>query len=357
MSVNTPIDQDEPEIPAGGEGVDTAVIDSASAGADKGDAASDATSKADDGPKSMLEAVMQSFETPGEAGVKADSEGDKPAPSEHEDKSDTAGEPDEAASPAEVAAKEVGDPDYVPPEEWRQFGPKARKRIDRLRKNNRELKSEVEESRPIVETVRRFGFTQEDTDISFGLMAALRKGDFKTFVDGITPYYELAQEALGVRLPQDLQRQVDDGFTTPEIASELARTRFKAEQAEAQVETHRETAATQTDERTAGMIRSTVAEWESQVKLRDPDYARKEGLIHREAARLVEKHGVPRNQREALALAKKAYDEATEIAKSVGTPSRQATRPAPNGSARSTGNLRAEPRTMLEAIEQGLARS
>lgn len=352
MTVNTPNDHDDPITD---EVVDTAVIDSAPAGADTGDDAPDET-KADDGPKSMLEAVMQSFKAPDEVGAEKDSKEDPPVSSENADKSDAAVVADKPVSAAEAAAKEVGDPDYVPPEEWRQFGPKARKRIDRLRNSNRELSREIEEYRPITETVRKYGFTQEDTEISFGLMSALRTGDYKTFVEGITPFYELAQEALGVRLPADLQRQVDDGYATPEIAAELARTRFKAEQATAQVETHRETAATQAETANAATIKSSIADWEGQVKLRDPDYARKEGLIHREAARLVEKHGVPRNQQEALALAKKAYDEATEIAKSMMPTPRQSTRPTPNGSAR-PGTLRAEPRTMLEAVEQGVARA
>ena len=352
MTVNALNDHDDPITD---EVVDTAVNDGASAGADAGDGATDET-KADDGPKSMLEAVMQSFKAPDEVVAEKDSKEDPPVSSENADKSDTAVVADKPLSVAEAAAKEVGDPDYVPPEEWRQFGPKARKRIDRLRNSNRELSREVEEYRPITETVKKYGFTQEDTEISFGLMSALRTGDYKTFIEGITPFYELAQEAMGVRLPADLQRQVDDGYATPEIASELARTRFKAEQATAQVETHRETAATQEGTANATAIKSSIADWESQVKLRDLDYARKEPLIHREAARLVKEHGTPRNQREALALAKQAYDEANEIAASIMPASRKETRPTPSGSAR-PGNLRAEPRTMLEAVEQGVARA
>lgn len=350
MSGAAPSDQD---VPAAGEVEGSAVTDSAPAGAGTGDSGPDGEGE---GPKSMLEAVMSNFETSIDGAPKDGTEA-PPASSEPEPKSDSAGTAEKPLSPAEAAAKEVADSDYVPPEEWKQFGPKARKRIDRLRGVNRELKQEIEEFRPIQETVRSFDFSKEDVEISFGLMKTLKRGDYETFLAGIEPYVELCKEALGHKLPQDLQQHVDDGLTTAEIASELAKTRFKAASAEARAETTQQHVTHQEAVRAAEQIRGSIAEWEGQIKLRDPDYSRKAGEVQRVAALLVERHGRPTSVQGALDLAKAAYEEVNRIAASLAPANARATRPTPNGSARSSGNLRSEPKSMLEAIEQGLQRA
>ena len=44
------------------------------------------------------------------------------------------------------------------------------------------------------------------------LAAAMRRGDFRTFLEGVTPYVKLAQESLGIQLPSDLQRRSRAGI-------------------------------------------------------------------------------------------------------------------------------------------------
>ena len=75
---------------------------------------------------------------------------------------------------------------------------------------------------------------QDDFLLTLELAAAMRRGDFKTFYEGVRPYMQLAEEYLGVQLPQDLQQRVAEGHMTTQAARLFARERMDRMLAESQ---------------------------------------------------------------------------------------------------------------------------
>ncbi|MEA3594692.1 hypothetical protein OIN70_15095, partial [Staphylococcus aureus] len=112
-----------------------------------------------------------------------------------------------------------------------------------------------------------------------GLGAALQKGDFKTFLEGVAPYVQLAQEYLGHTLPQDLREQVLNGHMTEDGARHVARQRLELVQRNEHLSREARTATVQQEasqrtliEQNANTIADTVTSWENSVKASDPDY-------------------------------------------------------------------------------------
>lgn len=333
---------------------DTAGSDSSTtAGADAG---AETTETAEgDGPSSILDVVSEAVDKIDEAKAapvedKASehepaSSGDEqdidPAPISGDQKDNTPTENDDELTFSEKA--------------WRRLSPDMRQRIERFRAERRELKVQVEQYKPIVEQVQQAGLRQEDLNVLLGLGMALSRGDANTFLEGVMPYVELCQELAGKKLPADLQEKVDEGYTTPEIAAELARARHaaslektRADQVQSQIEQRDLQARNHA-------ILDQVKQFEDGLRNRDPDYDLKRDVIERETERLIRAGGIPKNPQEAVQIAKEAYDFANRVfSKAI---PRNPTRPTPSGSQRPSGNVRAAPSNMLEAIEVGLSRT
>ena len=56
----------------------------------------------------------------------------------------------------------------------------------------------------------------------------MRRGDFRTFLEGVAPYVKLAQESLGIQLPPDLAQAVKGGHMTQDAARYTAQVRAPA---------------------------------------------------------------------------------------------------------------------------------
>jgi hypothetical protein len=242
--------------------------------------------------------------------------------------------------------------------ELRQVKPHTRKYIGRLLQQRQRLRDDLAAAQPELDQHRQLrGYLDqhklapEDVNLLLSVGAALRRGDYKGFLDGIEPYRDVARQSLGLDVAPDLRSRVDDGSMTEEMARELTRTRLDAARARAEAESTgqqvqaRDTSALQTQLRTA------VDSWEATIRARDPDYALKEPLVRRTTQGLLAELGAPRSQQDAVALAQRAYDEVTaQLARA--RPAPQPTRPRP--AAVSTPSLGAnpEPRSMLDAVRQ-----
>lgn len=340
----------EPVEVQGGETAD--LEGSTTAGADAG--AETAEPKADDGPTSILDVVSEAVDKIDEAKAEpaetAASE-HEPASSGDEQDSDPAPQPEaeKSGEPAE------DDERHFSRKEWRNLSPKTRERIEWFRAQRRELQTQVEQYRPIVETVQQSGLQQEDVKLLLTLGQALQKGDADTFLAGVMPYVDLMQEISGKKLPTDLQEKVDEGYTTPEIAAELARARHAASLEKTRADkAQNHIVERETHARNQAII-SQVQQYEESLRSRDPDYAVKREVIERETERLIRANGIPQTPQQAVQIAQAAYDFAnTVFSKAI---PRNATRPTPSVSQRPSGTVRAAPSNMLEAIEMGLTRT
>jgi hypothetical protein len=345
--------EDNAPDPVEAQGGDTVETEGATAGANAG--AETAETKEGDGPTSILDVVSEAVDKIDEAKaetVEAKASEDEPPSSgdEQDPETDSASEDTQAETP-----KEETDPGHFSRKEWKSLAPKTRERIEWFRAQRRELQSQVEQYKPYAETIQQSGLRNEDLNILIALGQALQKGDANTFLEGVMPYVELCQELAGKKLPADLQEKVDEGYTTPEIAAELAKARHAASIEKSRADNARNHIAEQEAQARNQAILDGVRQYEENLRSRDPDYAIKREVIERETERIIRANGVPQSPQDAVAIAKAAYDFAnTVFSKAI---PRNPTRPTPSGSQRPSGNVRAAPSNMLEAIEAGLSRT
>ena len=97
--------------------------------------------------------------------------------------------------------------------------------------------------------LRQHDIGQDDFLFGLELMAAMRRGDFAKFYEGVQPYMKLCEEYLGISLPPDLQQQVNQGHMTTQAAAMYSRERM--DKAMAQTNAVRNQAALQQHQQTS----------------------------------------------------------------------------------------------------------
>lgn len=278
------------------------------------------------------------------------------------------GEGEEGSQPeaeAEGDADAEKEPPEVTEEELKAYTPNARKRIEGLVRERNDLRKTVETLEADAGHFRNFqnylqenALQNEEVNQLLQIGATLKRGDLKAFHQMIAPYYRIAAEAAGEVLPADLRQQVDRGDITEEAARQYAQERGQITQLQAQL-AQRDYASQQQQTRQVEVareaIRSHVSAWETQIRQSDPDYSLKADLVQAYARGIVQQRGQPTSAEQALAWTKEAYQQATEKLKSL-RPAPQPTRPAPGGINTPTAAT-PEPRSLEEAIKQGLQRS
>ena len=264
-------------------------------------------------------------------------------------------------SPPDVQAPETT-PELPDPTEaeLKKLRPETRKRFERLLAQRNEARTAWESVQPELYQHRQLqGYLQqhqlssEDANILLGVGAVLRRGDYQGFLNGVMPYVMAAQEALGLRVSPDLQRQVDDGLIDDASARELTRTRHRAARAEASLQESHQVRNTETQARAGQEMRNAVDVWEQNIQRHDPDYAQVSGAVRRYAQGLLQEQGLPRTPAEAVALTQKAYDEVKAQFSRVRPPPRP-TRPSPSSIHVATGTSGGPPRSMKEAALRAL---
>jgi hypothetical protein len=271
--------------------------------------------------------------------------------------------PDQAATgdgkPPPDATTPLPDPTEA---ELKKLRPETRKRFETLLSQRNELRQQWEAVVPELTQHRELqGYLQqhqlapEDVNTLLGVGAALRRGDYQSFLQGVTPYVMAAQEALGLRISNDLQQQVNEGLIDERAAQELTRTRHRAAQAEARLLDANRVATTAQQVQNVTGIRDAVDVWEQSIQRRDPDYAQMSGAVRRYAQGLLQERGVPQTQQQAVAMVQAAYDEVKATFARVQQPVLRPTRPTPSSIHVATGAPNSEPRSIKEAALMALA--
>lgn len=251
-------------------------------------------------------------------------------------------------------------------EEMDRYHSRTRKRVERLLDQRNAARDEADRLRgpaQIAEGLREYLTTndiaREDFSLLLDLGSALRRGDWATFYQGVRPYMELAEEALGVKLPADLQQAVQQGQLTTDAARRYSQERYArmlaetnaahAAQAAQTVHTHHTVTALKQS------INSAVSAWEASVRQTDPDYGHKQDAVKNLLHAVVNELGAPQNPEQAVEIAKEAYRRANEMVSRF-APKPRATAPVPSSVHRSNAGA-PEPKSLMEAAMLGLART
>lgn len=260
--------------------------------------------------------------------------------------------------PKDVNNQPLADPSAA---ELKQLRPETRRRFEQLLSQRDEARAQLTSLQPELDQHRQLrGYLEknqlapDDVNMLLGVGASLRRGEFQAFLNGVMPYVQAAQEALGLALPPDLRRQVDEGLITEETARDLTKTRFRANQAEDRLRTETSTRAQERSDQNLVAVRTAIETWEDSIRKRDPDYSMKAVAIRRFSQALLQERGAPRNPADAVKLVTDAYNEAT--AQFVrARPPPQPTRVAPSGINGTAHGAASEPKTMKEAAIMALA--
>jgi len=221
------------------------------------------------------------------------------------------------------------------------------------------LQAQATTTRELQNFLKEADIAKEDFGLVLDLAAAMRRGDFKTFLEGVTPYVKLAQESLGISLPADLQQAVQTGHMTQDAARYVAQERSARQLAEAKL--NRTTYETTTENHARAVqefqasVAGAVTNWETAVRRSDPDYARKEPVVRDLLHAVVQERGPPRSPAEAVEIARQAYERANALVSRF-NPTLRSTHQVPSSINRVNG-ARAEPKNLKEAIHFALERS
>jgi hypothetical protein len=266
----------------------------------------------------------------------------------------------EGTPPPDARPPELADPTEA---DLKKLRPETRRRFEQLLSQRNELRQQWEAVTPELEQHRQLqGYLQqnqlapEDVNQLLGVGAALRRGDYQGFLDGVTPYVLAAQEVLGLRISPDLLQQVNEGLIDDATARELTKMRHRAAQAEARLQDANQVATQTQQAQQVDHIRSAVDTWEAGIRQTDPDYVQMSGAVRRFAQGLLQERGIPRTPAEAVALSQAAYDEAKAMFRRA-QPAPRPTRPSPSSIhvATGTSNGADNPRNMKEAVVMALA--
>lgn len=253
-------------------------------------------------------------------------------------------------------------PEEVTPEEVAKYPPGTRRRVEKLLEQRRALRADVErlkalepsaqQAEHVTKYLRDNDIGQNDFLLTLELAAAMRRGDFRTFYEGVKPYMQLAEEYLGVALPQDLQQRVAEGHMTTQAARMFARERMDRALAEGQrvrqAQLYDQTTTAQAQQQLANSVADKVNEWEKATMAADPDYARKQAAVQDTMWAVVREAGRPQSPEHAVAIAMESYRRVNERYRSW-APTARPTHAQPRSTGKTNGAA-PEPKSLLEAV-------
>lgn len=336
-------------------------VEAGSPPADGGDVTSDSSTGSDGGqqePESYKDGLLQAAT---EAAKETGSQAEEEAESDSDGQADAEADSDKDQQQEEQEEDEDGKklPPFHKHPRWQEM----------VRERN-QLREQVDEFKQGAEEYRKIESFMQENELSAQEVAramqtvALMRNDPSRAREILAQELETLDRAVGEKLPDDLQREVEDGYMTEERAKELARLRNEQSRTAQQAEQERRRAqeaqqqAEQQRRQQAGQQalqqqQEAVRSWEQSIKSRDPDFERIQPLVYKELRWMVregmDQGRAPRTPDEAVKLAERAYSNVKEQLRRVQP--RQQTQPGPTSkvSGGSAGSG-AQPQSMQDAV-------
>lgn len=279
---------------------------------------------------------------------------------------------DKDKSEKDKSKSEEGESDEISEEELKDYKPKTRKRIEQLQGLYKEAKTQATELKQRLDEVEndaglykqytgyleRNHISQDEANELFQI-GALMKSDPVKALNMIAPHYNKLLEVTGNVLTPELQKQVDDGYITREVAIELNRNkaqniihqqRFQQQQQQEQL-AHQ----TQDQQKLITSIQTTIANIENGWQTSDPDYAKKAARIRdRIELKWHKAHAsgkIPRSGEEASRMMEEVKREVDQEFRDL-MPKRQPVDTVPGGG---STQVVAEPKSTLDVIRNALS--
>jgi len=312
--------------------------------------AQSASATQDEGKQTLLEAVLEAMPEKASRpdpdivqlpGVTSDAASEKP----DQEKADESESPEDRA-----LAKDELDP---------RWSERTKTRFQRLLAERDSYRTDAEVAIGFRKFLADNGIDRPGLEVMLDITTALRRGDFQTFHAGIMPYVELAEQALGLRVAPDIQRDVQTGHMTSEAAARMTQERIQRQLAEGRAQDYERGQQQQVAQRQSAELRNALAgavnQWEAQTAKTDPDFALKQRAAKDIVWSVLRESGQPATPQQAVLVAQEAYRRAGEHLRAA-QPAPRATHAVPSSAHRSNGAM-AAPKTLMEAALQGLARS
>lgn len=154
-------------------------------------------------------------------------------------------------------------------------------RFQEVVKERTEFKQRFEQVQPVVDNYNRITefckqntITPDQFEKAMRVQALLNTNPTEALKE-LTPIVEALQGFVGSKLPEDLQKKVDDGKLEVDDAREMAKLRAQVNYRETMAKRNNEFAQQSAQERAVAAVTQAAAEWERQKLTTDPDYKKK----------------------------------------------------------------------------------
>ena len=174
----------------------------------------------------------------------------------------------------------------------------------------------------------------------------------------IKPKIQQLLVAAGELLPDDLKQRVQNGDLPHDAALEISRSRQQAASLQATQQFQQDQQRRQQETSLQESVRTAAETWETDRRLKDPNFEAKVPALLREVAYLQQTEGKPNTPEGVRAQLKKAYDSLPSLPTSAAPAaprSRQAVAPVRGGQV--AGNTRPAPESTLDIIRAARQRA
>jgi hypothetical protein len=278
-------------------------------------------------PESLLDAVT--------AAIEAD-KADGSSPAEQGDQEEAEVEADDAETSEE-------DPPFHEHPRWKE--------VVSERDNYKQSHQELTQLKGFMTSAN---LNADEVNTGFDIMSKI-KNDPVAALEALVPYVESLRQITGHTMPTDLQERLDEGYLDEDSAKELSQLRSRTSLANQASEQAAANAAQLQErgniERHANEVSGAVSEWESKWSSSDPDYKLKQPRVMEKIELTLLKNGPPKTIEEAVQVAESCRKQVNAELSSL-RPKKGEVIPITGGSSpKST----AEPKSLMEAMQQGLA--
>lgn len=234
---------------------------------------------------------------------------------------------------------------------------RTKRRFDKLLGERNEYRTKAEQYDRMVGWIADNDLTDQDVNLLFSIGANLRSGNLKAAYDQMAPVFAQLQGALGMVLPEELQRRVNLGEIDEASARQLATSTATSRLAEQRAQRVEQRATQQQQAQQVQAHRQAVTQavnvWEQKHRGADPDWNLKQQRVAELIELNVHRNGFPKTTAEAVAMADDALKSVNAELQRT-RPPKKAVTPVPDAGSNRT---QSPPTSMLEAARAGLSRA